>query len=39
MKTNELYIVTHPETRGPVEERFAAILAAYDRAEELHGKR
>ena len=37
VKTNELYIVTHPETRGPVEERFAAIMAAYDRAEELHG--
>lgn len=39
VKTNELYIVTHPETRGPVEERFAAIMAAYDRAEELHGGR
>ena len=37
VKGNELYIVTHPETRGPVEERFAAILAAYDRAEALHG--
>ena len=39
VKGNELYIVTHPETRGAVEERFAAILAAYDRAETLHGGR
>ena len=33
VKGNDLYILTHPETRGAVEERFAAIMEAYDRAE------
>ena len=37
VKNNDLYIVTHPETRGAVEERFAAILAAYDRLEASPG--
>jgi NAD(P)-dependent dehydrogenase (short-subunit alcohol dehydrogenase family) len=30
IRTNQLYVVTHPETRGMVEERFQAILAAFD---------
>jgi NAD(P)-dependent dehydrogenase (short-subunit alcohol dehydrogenase family) len=30
IRENQLYIVTHPETRVMVEERFAAILAAWD---------
>jgi hypothetical protein len=29
---DELYVFTHPETRPQVEERFAAILAAMDKA-------
>jgi hypothetical protein len=29
---NEFYVFTHPEMRSAVEERFAAILAAFDRA-------
>jgi hypothetical protein len=29
---DELYVFTHPETRPAVEERFAAILAAMDKA-------
>ncbi len=33
VKQNHLYIVTHPETREAVEQRFAAILEAYDRLE------
>ena len=33
VKGNDLYILTHPETRGAVEARFAAIMEAYDRAE------
>ena len=37
VKGNDLYILTHPETRGAVEERFAAIMEAYDRSEALHG--
>jgi NAD(P)-dependent dehydrogenase (short-subunit alcohol dehydrogenase family) len=32
VRDNELYIFTHPETREAVEERFRAILAAFDRA-------
>src|SRR6516164_9174293 len=38
-RDDELYIFTHPETREAVEERFRAILAAFDRAEAtlLHG--
>lgn len=31
VRNDHLYVVTHPETREAVEERFAAILAAYDR--------
>ncbi len=31
VRNNDLYVVTHPETREAVEARFAAILAAYDR--------
>ncbi len=30
IRTNQLYIVTHPETRVMVEERFKAIMAAFD---------
>ncbi len=37
VKNNDLYIVTHPETREGVEMRFAAILDAYDRLEASHG--
>jgi hypothetical protein len=29
---DELYVFTHPVMRGVVEERFRAILAAFDRA-------
>jgi NAD(P)-dependent dehydrogenase (short-subunit alcohol dehydrogenase family) len=31
IRTDELYVFTHPEMRGEVETRFAAILAAMDR--------
>lgn len=38
VRNDHLYVVTHPETREAVEERFAAILAAYDRLDaELAG--
>ena len=33
VKNNDLYIVTHPDTREAVEARFGAILAAYDKLE------
>ena len=33
VKNNDLYIVTHPETREAVEARFAGIMAAYDKLE------
>ena len=32
VRDDELYIFTHPEMRSAVEERFRAILAAFDRA-------
>ena len=32
VRDDELYVFTHPETREAVEERFQAILAAFDRA-------
>jgi len=32
IRNDELYVFPHPETRGAVEERFRAILAAFDRA-------
>ena len=32
IRDDELYVFTHPEMRGVVEERFRAILAAFDRA-------
>jgi NAD(P)-dependent dehydrogenase (short-subunit alcohol dehydrogenase family) len=32
IREDELYVFTHPEMRGEVEERFAAILAAMDKA-------
>ena len=32
IRDDELYIFTHPEGRGVIEERFQAILAAFDRA-------
>jgi NAD(P)-dependent dehydrogenase (short-subunit alcohol dehydrogenase family) len=32
IRNDELYVLTHPEMRGAVEERFRAILAAFDRA-------
>jgi NAD(P)-dependent dehydrogenase (short-subunit alcohol dehydrogenase family) len=31
IRTDELYVFTHPDARGAVEERFQAILAAFDR--------
>jgi len=31
IRDNDLYVFTHPETRGAVEERFRRILAAYDK--------
>jgi NAD(P)-dependent dehydrogenase (short-subunit alcohol dehydrogenase family) len=34
IRENHLYIFTHPETRGAVDERFARIRAAFDRAEQ-----
>ena len=35
VRDDELYIFTHPEMRSAVEERFEAILAAFDRAAAL----
>lgn len=35
IRENELYIVTHPETRAAVEARCRALTAAYDRLERL----
>jgi NAD(P)-dependent dehydrogenase (short-subunit alcohol dehydrogenase family) len=32
IRANELYVFTHPEMRDEVEERFAAIAAAFDKA-------
>jgi hypothetical protein len=32
IREDELYVFTHPQMRTPVEERFAAILAALDKA-------
>jgi NADP-dependent 3-hydroxy acid dehydrogenase YdfG len=32
IRDNDLYVITHPETRGAVEERFRRILAAYDKS-------
>ena len=32
IREDELYVFTHPETRAKVEERFAAILAALNKA-------
>jgi hypothetical protein len=32
IRDDELYVFTHPEMRAAAEERFAAILAAMDRA-------
>ena len=34
VRRNDAYIITHPESRGRVEQRFNAILAAFDRAAE-----
>jgi hypothetical protein len=31
IRDDELYIFTHPEGRGVIEERFRAIFAAFDR--------
>ena len=36
IRDNELYVFTHPEYRDVVEERFRAILAAFDRIGEQH---
>jgi len=33
IRDGELYVLTHPEMRAPVEQRFADIVAAFDRAE------
>jgi hypothetical protein len=32
IREDELYVITHPERRAQVEERFAAILAALNKA-------
>jgi hypothetical protein len=32
VRDNDLYIFTHPEYRGAVEERFGKILTAFDKA-------
>jgi short-subunit dehydrogenase len=32
IRNDQLYIFTHPEMRSAIEERFQAILAAFDRA-------
>jgi NAD(P)-dependent dehydrogenase (short-subunit alcohol dehydrogenase family) len=32
IRNDELYVFTHPDARGDVEERFQAILAAFDKA-------
>ena len=32
IRNDELYVFTHPEMRSAVEERFQAILAAFDTA-------
>ena len=32
IRNDELYVFTHPERRGAVEERFQAILGAFDKA-------
>jgi hypothetical protein len=32
IRNDELYVFTHPEMREPIDERFAAIQAAMDRA-------
>jgi hypothetical protein len=32
IRAGELYVLTHPETRDELEPRFAAIMAAMDRA-------
>ena len=37
VRDDELYIFTHPETRQAVEERFRAILTAFDRAAATSG--
>jgi NAD(P)-dependent dehydrogenase (short-subunit alcohol dehydrogenase family) len=36
IRDGDLYIFTHPEMRGPVEERFRRILAAFDKAPALN---
>jgi NAD(P)-dependent dehydrogenase (short-subunit alcohol dehydrogenase family) len=33
IRDDDLYVFTHPEMRGELEKRFAAILAAFDKAE------
>jgi hypothetical protein len=33
IREDDLYVFTHPEMRGELEERFAAMLAAFDKAE------
>ena len=37
VRDDELYVFTHPEMRGDVEERFRAILAAFDKAAAASG--
>lgn len=36
IRDNQLYIFTHPEMRAEMDQRFAAIQAAMDKAEEVH---
>ena len=35
IRDNQLYVFTHPERRGDIEERFQRILAALDKTPEL----
>jgi len=39
IRENHLYIFTHPDMRVAVDERFARIRAAFDRAEQAKQKR
>jgi NAD(P)-dependent dehydrogenase (short-subunit alcohol dehydrogenase family) len=38
IRNDELYVFTHPDARGAVEERFRAILGAFDRATAIRDR-
>ena len=38
IRNDELYVFTHPDARGAVEERFQAILGAFDRAAAIRDR-